>query len=56
MNVADCRMYHAAKEAPGHHFCGGLWTAARAALDRAVGGLTAVLGSSKSPGLQKTQA
>lgn len=45
VNDADCRMYHAAKEAPGHHFCGGLWTAARATLD-----------TSRSPGLQKSQA
>lgn len=56
VNDADCHMYHAAKEAPGHHFCGGLWTAARAVLDRAVGSLTAALGTSRSPGLQKSQA
>lgn len=39
-------MYHAAKEAPDHHFCGGL----RTALGCAVGGLTAALGSSGCPG------
>lgn len=37
-------MYRAAKEAPDHHFCGGLRTAARAAL------------GSGCPGLQESQA